>query len=37
VAPYLVYPLIKQKFDLLVDHFMNEYGIDVRSIANYTF
>jgi hypothetical protein len=37
VAPYLVYPLIKQKFDLLVDHFMNEYGIDVRGIANATF
>ena len=37
MAPYLAYPLIKQKFDLLVDHFMNEYGIDVRGIANATF
>jgi hypothetical protein len=38
MAPYLDnYPLIRQKFDLLVDHFMNEYGIDVRAIANSTF
>jgi hypothetical protein len=37
IAPYLVYPLIKQKFDLLVEHFANEYGIDVRGIANSTF
>jgi hypothetical protein len=36
VAPYLVYPLIKQKFDFLVD-FYNSYGIDVRGIANATF
>ena len=37
IAPYLVYPKIKQKFDILVDHFKNEYGIDVRGIANATF
>ena len=37
MAPYLAYPLIKQKFDLLVDHFRNEYGIDVRGIANAAF
>lgn len=33
MAPYLEYPLIKQKFDLLVNHF-KQYGIDVRAIAN---
>ncbi|MDR0543839.1 MAG: hypothetical protein LBG30_00610 [Odoribacteraceae bacterium] len=37
MTPYLSYPLIKQKFDLLVDHFRNEYGIDVRGIANAAF
>jgi hypothetical protein len=36
MAPYLVYPLIKQKFDFLVD-FYNSYGIDARGIANATF
>lgn len=37
MAPFLEYPLIKQKFDLLVAHFQNEYGIDVRAIANATY
>ncbi|MFD2554179.1 hypothetical protein [Sphingobacterium tabacisoli] len=34
MAKYLQYPLIKEKFDLLVNHFKNGYGIDVRAIAN---
>src|SRR5690606_14426821 len=37
MAAYLTYPLIKQKFDLLVAHFNDEYGIDVRAIANKTY
>jgi hypothetical protein len=36
IAPYLVYPLIRQKFELLIEHY-NSYGIDVRGIANATF
>lgn len=31
------YPLIKQKFDILVKHFKDKYGIDVRAIANATY
>lgn len=37
MAPYLTYPRIKQKFDLLVNHFQTKYGIDVRAIANASF
>ncbi|MBO9632449.1 MAG: hypothetical protein J7578_04980 [Chitinophagaceae bacterium] len=37
MAPYLSYPLIKQKFDILVNHFQTKYGIDVRAIANATY
>jgi hypothetical protein len=37
MAPYLSYPLIKQKFDILVNHFQSKYGIDVRAIANATY
>jgi hypothetical protein len=38
MAPYLDnYPLIKERFDLLVNHFNTKYGIDVRAMANATF
>lgn len=37
MAPYLKYPLIKQKFDLLVAYFKSSYNIDVRAIANATY
>jgi hypothetical protein len=38
MAPYVDnYPLIKQKFDILVNHFMNKYQLDVRAIANATY
>lgn len=37
MAPYLEYPMIQEKFAILVKHFKDEYGIDVRAIANATF
>ncbi|MFB6457087.1 hypothetical protein ACE38W_17585 [Chitinophaga sp. Hz27] len=37
MAPYLTYPLIKQKFDLLVNYYKTKYNIDVRAIANATY
>lgn len=37
MQPYLQYPLIKQKFDLLVDYYKTKYKIDVRAIANATY
>ncbi|QEC42411.1 hypothetical protein [Pseudobacter ginsenosidimutans] len=37
MAPYLTYPLIKQKWDILVNHFQTKYGIDVRAIGNATY
>lgn len=37
MQPYLVYPLIKQKFDLLVNYYKSKYNIDVRAIANATY
>ncbi len=38
MAPFLDnYPLIKQKFDILVKHYKDKYGIDVRAIANATY
>ncbi|QJB32182.1 hypothetical protein HF324_12600 [Chitinophaga oryzae] len=37
MQPFLAYPLIKQKFDLLVNHFKSRYNIDVRAIANATY
>lgn len=37
MAAYLKYPLIKQKFDLLVAYFKSAYNIDVRAIANATY
>lgn len=37
MAPYLKYPLIKQKFDFLVDYFKSTYNIDVRAIGNATY
>ncbi|ASZ09642.1 hypothetical protein CK934_00955 [Chitinophaga sp. MD30] len=37
LIPYLKYPLIKEKYDLLVDFFKVKYGIDVRAIANATY
>lgn len=38
MAPYLDnYPVIKQKFDILINHFMDKYQLDVRAIANATY
>jgi hypothetical protein len=38
MEPYLAnYPLIKQKFNILVKHFKDKYNIDVRAIANATY
>lgn len=37
MASYLTYPLIRQKWDILVNHFQSKYGIDVRAIANATY
>ena len=37
MAPYLDYPLIRQKWDILVNHFQTKYGIDVRAIGNATY
>lgn len=38
MAPFLDnYPLIKQKFDILVKYYKDKYGIDVRAIANATY
>lgn len=37
MAPYLSYPLIKQKWDILVNHFQTKYGIDVRAIGNASY
>ncbi|MEJ5053450.1 hypothetical protein [Sphingobacterium sp. MYb382] len=34
MAPYLKYPLIKQKFDILINHFKTKYNFDVRAMAN---
>lgn len=34
MVKYLQYPLIKEKFELLVNHFKNNNGIDIRAIAN---
>lgn len=37
MQPYLAYPLIKQKFDILVNYYKTKYNIDVRAIANATY
>ncbi|SEW35221.1 hypothetical protein [Chitinophaga arvensicola] len=37
MEPFLKYPLIKQKFDLLVNYYKTKYNIDVRAIANATY
>lgn len=37
MASYLTYPLIKQKWDILMNHFQSKFGIDVRAIANATY
>ncbi|MRG43581.1 hypothetical protein GFS24_00560 [Chitinophaga sp. SYP-B3965] len=37
LQPYLAYPLIKQKFDILVNHYKTKYNIDVRAIGNATY
>lgn len=34
MAPYLAFPLIKQKFDILINHFKTKYNFDVRAMAN---
>ncbi|SIN66602.1 hypothetical protein [Chitinophaga niabensis] len=34
---YLTYPLIKQKYDILVNHFKTKYNIDIRAIGNATY
>lgn len=31
------YPLIKQKYDILVNHFITKYGMDIRAIGNATY
>lgn len=37
LAPFLQYPLIKQKCDILIDYYKTKYKIDLRAIANATF
>lgn len=37
MASYLAYPMIKQKFDLLVNYYRSKFNIDVRAIANATY
>jgi hypothetical protein len=37
IAPLLQYPLVKQKFDILVNYYKTKYNIDVRAIANATY
>jgi hypothetical protein len=37
LQPYLVYPLIQQKYDILVNYYKTKYNIDVRAIANATY
>lgn len=37
MEPYLTYPLIKEKFDILVNYYKTKYRIDVRAIANATY
>ncbi|TWV94672.1 hypothetical protein [Chitinophaga pinensis] len=37
MASYLSYPMIKQKFDLLVNYYKSKFNIDVRAIANATY
>lgn len=34
---YLTYPLIKQKYDILVNHYKTKYNIDIRAIGNATY
>ena len=33
-ATYLTYPLVKRKHDILQEHFMETYGIDLQAIGN---
>lgn len=33
----LTYPLVKQKYDILVEHFKKEYNIDLKKIGNATY
>jgi hypothetical protein len=37
MEPYMAFPLIKQKFDLLVNYYKSKYNLDVRAIANATY
>ncbi|WP_127130690.1 hypothetical protein [Pseudoflavitalea rhizosphaerae] len=37
MSSYLTYPLIKEKWDILVNHFQTKYGIDVRAIGNAAY
>jgi hypothetical protein len=37
MQPYLAYPAIKTKFDILANYFKTKYKIDVRAIANATY
>ena len=36
-ASDLTYPLVKQKYDILVDHFKKEYNLDLIKIGNATY
>ena len=36
-ASDLTYPLVKQKYDILVDHFKKEYNLDLTKIGNATY
>jgi hypothetical protein len=33
-AADLEYPLIKQKYDIIVNHYKNKYGLDIANIGN---
>ncbi|MBR5351605.1 MAG: hypothetical protein IK124_10295 [Prevotella sp.] len=34
MATYLKYPLINTKWNIIINHFKNNYGLDLRAIAN---
>ena len=36
-ASDLTYPLVKEKYDILVNHFKKEYNIDLAKIGNKTY
>lgn len=37
LQPYLAFPLIRQKYDILVNYYKTKYNIDVRAIGNASY